>query len=675
MGPEILEESFEGNIEDEMNIKVSSEFSKQVSQKGKQTENSKMEKGNETFLQVLEKEKLENQSDMLTLNELQELETEVFQNESNHKDKQVEFLKLDLTEAGKKENQLLNEKMQANPSFLAPNIENTLNTKINISQTSYTPDLVPNQNEKVQRVQISYSSDGEEQINDLMPDQETVKTHDDQLQIMPKSKEQKQEQQPMEVTQLENTVAPPIPILPTQVPSQLLVQRSPKNTSIEGSLLEILNTPGTTGTSGLQSSLAKKDSQLTVMGYVYQSPITLPNVAKTTWDDPGEEIIKTEIKAEEQQQQPMRLTQLENTILLPMATLSNQVTPQSGMQNSPKNTSNVGEGPSATPEIVLKQGEKVQRAQISYSNDGQEQISDLMPDQQAWTFVVESSLTTPGKVIDRIDNISDQTYDDHLVGRKIRGNYKTGCHNGRVEYLNIKLKEYFVLFDDGSSDYIKKDDIDVTEKLQRVQISYSNVGKDQIHDLLLSGQNAVQIPDGQLQIFSQSLKESSKENIEINMDILEKETEKNNGASIEKSEQTHQNTEEESNSEDSKIECSDQFSNVNIDIGKNIKDVDVKTEKSLKVPLLKIENNIKDSSEFHEQLSQEEKKSENSKMEKLEESSTENIGLLVRYQVSVSENVKKRGRKRSSLKGQVSNQKGMRDHAHQGLANAAKAKG
>ena len=168
MGPEILEESFKVNIENDMSIKASSEFSKQVSQKGNQPENSKMEKDNEIFLQELEKE---NQSEMLTLNELQELETEVFQNESNQKDTKVEFLKLDLAEAGKKETQLLNEKMLVNPSFLVSDNENMLNTKINISQTSYTPDLVPKQSEKVQRVQISYSSDGEEQINDLMPDQ------------------------------------------------------------------------------------------------------------------------------------------------------------------------------------------------------------------------------------------------------------------------------------------------------------------------------------------------------------------------------------------------------------------------------------------------------------------------------------------------------------------------
>ena len=235
-----------------------------------------------------------------------------------------------------------------------------------------------------------------------------------------------------------------------------------------------------------------------------------------------------------------------------------------------------------------------------------------------------------GKDIDRIDDKLDQTYDDHLVGKKIHGHYETGWHIGKIEYFNIKLKEYLVLFDDGSSDYIKEDVIDVsnisqtsatpdfvpqqTKKLQKVQISYSNIGKDQIHDLLLPDQNAVQTPDGQLQIFSQSLKESSKENIEVNMDFLEIETEENNDASIEKSEQIYQNTEKGSNSKDSKMECSEEFSQ-------------------------------------------------------------ENIERLVRYQVSVSENVKKHGRKRPSLKGQVSNQKGMRDHAHQGLAKAAKAKG
>ena len=66
-----------------------------------------------------------------------------------------------------------------------------------------------------------------------------------------------------------------------------------------------------------------------------------------------------------------------------MATSSNQVPPQSVMQSSPKNPSNEGGEPSATPEIVPEQCEKVQRAHISYSNDEEEQISDLVPDQQA----------------------------------------------------------------------------------------------------------------------------------------------------------------------------------------------------------------------------------------------------------------------------------------------------
>ena len=129
-------------------------------------------------------------------------------------------------------------------------------------------------------------------------------------------------------------------------------------------------TPGTSGTSGLQSSLAKNDSELSVVSYVYQSPITLSNIAEATRDDPGEEIIKTEIKA----------NQLETTIAPPMATSSTQVLPQSVMQSSPKKTSNEGEEPSATPEIVPKQCEKVQihdqsPGQAVQTIDGQLQTS------------------------------------------------------------------------------------------------------------------------------------------------------------------------------------------------------------------------------------------------------------------------------------------------------------
>ena len=65
--------------------------------------------------------------------------------------------------------------------------------------------------------------------------------------------------------------------------------------------------------------------------------------------------------------------------------------------------------------------------------------------------------------IDRIDEPSDQMYDDLLVGKKIRGHYETGWHIGKIEYFNINLEEYKVSFEDGSSDYIKKSDIDGTE--------------------------------------------------------------------------------------------------------------------------------------------------------------------------------------------------------------------
>ena len=84
---------------------------------------------------------------------------------------------------------------------------------------------------------------------------------------------------------------------------------------------------------------------------------------------------------------------------------------------------------STTPEIVPKQGEKIKRAQISHSNDKEEQISDQTPDQQ----VV-------------------QTLDGQLP-----------------------------IFPQSA---VQEQPMEVTqfERVQRVQISYSNEGIDQIHD-------------------------------------------------------------------------------------------------------------------------------------------------------------------------------------------------
>ena len=63
----------------------------------------------------------------------------------------------------------------------------------------------------------------------------------------------------------------------------------------------------------------------------------------------------------------------------------------------------------------------------------------------------------------RVDYTEDQTYDDPLVGKKLRCNYDSGWHTGKIEYFNTKLEEYVVFFEDESSDYIKKSDIDGLE--------------------------------------------------------------------------------------------------------------------------------------------------------------------------------------------------------------------
>ena len=143
----------------------------------------------------------------------------------------------------------------------------------------------------------------------------------------------------------------------------------------------------------------------------------------------------------------MEVTHHESIIAHPMMeTLPNQVLPQHVVQSSPKNTSIEGSlseilGTPGTSEILGTPG----------------------------TSGVRSSLATPrkvdrlssgGKVIDRIDNISDQTYDDHLVGKKLKCNYETGWYIGKIEHFDTKLKEYLVKFDDESHDYIREDEID-----------------------------------------------------------------------------------------------------------------------------------------------------------------------------------------------------------------------
>jgi hypothetical protein len=65
---------------------------------------------------------------------------------------------------------------------------------------------------------------------------------------------------------------------------------------------------------------------------------------------------------------------------------------------------------------------------------------------------------------ERLDILADRTKDlkvAPLVGKKIRGNYETGWHYGKIEYFNVKMEEYKVSFEDGlDPDYIKESDID-----------------------------------------------------------------------------------------------------------------------------------------------------------------------------------------------------------------------
>ena len=103
---------------------------------------------------------------------------------------------------------------------------------------------------------------------------------------------------------------------------------------------------------------------------------------------------------------------------------------------------------SATPEIVPKQGENVQRAEMSQSNDEEEQVSDQMPDQQAV-----------------------QTPDGQLPT----------FPQSEVQEQPMEGTQF--------------------ERVQRVQISYLNEGIEQIHDQI-PGQ-VVQTPDGKLQTMSE----------------------------------------------------------------------------------------------------------------------------------------------------------------------------
>merc|ERR1712008_226926 len=120
-------------------------------------------------------------------------------------------------------------------------------------------------------------------------------------------------------------------------------------------------------------------------------------------------------------------------------------------------------------------------AEGNSSDEEEQQSSDFEPDEGEYKAKKPASRGVRGspaksKYVDpdsdedfdqpteRLDLAADQTKDQKiapLVGKKIRGNYETGWHYGKIEYFNVKMGEYKVSFADGlDPDYIKEDDID-----------------------------------------------------------------------------------------------------------------------------------------------------------------------------------------------------------------------
>ena len=57
------------------------------------------------------------------------------------------------------------------------------------------------------------------------------------------------------------------------------------------------------------------------------------------------------------------------------------------------------------------------------------------------------------------DDPKDRVFDKDLVGKKVRGMYEgSGWHTGTIQYYNSSLEKYLLLFDDKSTDLIRKED-------------------------------------------------------------------------------------------------------------------------------------------------------------------------------------------------------------------------
>ena len=208
----------------------------------------------------------------------------------------------------------------------------------------------------------------------------------------------------MEVTQLESTIAPPLPTSPTQVSSQSVVQTSPKNTSLKKQV-DSVHEEKKNKCSKCDASFRFKQS--------LKKHIASDHAKKKPEKCPSKNKIEVKVK---------RLRNSRNQNLAGKTKVSSR-----------------GRIIKVTPKILNQKNEKCKKKRKSK---------------------VKSKVSKVNKEFDRFDDESDRTYEDDLVGKKLSCRYDTGWHFGSIEYFNIKLKEYVVFFDDGSHDCIKKDDID-----------------------------------------------------------------------------------------------------------------------------------------------------------------------------------------------------------------------
>ena len=104
-------------------------------------------------------------------------------------------------------------------------------------------------------------------------------------------------------------------------------------------------------------------------------------------------------------------------------------------------------GPEDAPDLEIQPAEPPEdefEAEIEEENEDQDQDEPIVE-------------------IEEEDQECDRVFSAELVGKKICADYISGWHTGIVIYYNKKLDKYLLVLEDGSTDLIKKEDIDGVE--------------------------------------------------------------------------------------------------------------------------------------------------------------------------------------------------------------------